>query len=197
MGLKLCNKAHAQCVGESQAREIASLSHSFEDYVFDLEFEAEEVSKAISKLQNGKAAGPDGVSSEHLKFGGSLLNTWITQIFNAIIFLECVPPSFKEANITPIYKGKGKDPLDPNSYRGIGVSNVLSKLFESVTLSRMLPELESKGFPSIQQTAYQCGVSSEDATFAVYETITHLTRNGNTVFQTFLTWKRLLIVLNT
>ena len=119
--------------------------------MFDLEFEAEEVSKAISKLQNGKAAGPDGVSSEHLKFGGSLLNTWITQIFNAIIFLECVPPSSKEANITPIYKGKG---LDPNSYRSIGVSNVLSKLFESLTLSRMLPELESKGFPSIQQTAY-------------------------------------------
>ena len=153
--------------------------------MFDLEFEAEEVSKAISKLQNGKAAGPDGVSSEHLKSGGSLLNTWITQIFNAIIFLECVLPSFKEANITPIYKGKGNDPLDPNSYRGIGVSNVLSKLFESLTLSRMLPELESKGFPSIQQTAHQCGVSCEDATFAVYETITHLTRNGNTVFQTF------------
>ena len=89
------------------------------------------------------------------------------------------------ANFTPIYKGKGKDPLDPNSYRGIGVSNVLSKLFESLTLSRMLPELESNGFPSIQQTAYQRGVSCEDATFAVYETLTHLTRDGNTVYQTF------------
>ena len=69
------------------------------------------------------------------------------------------------------------------------VSNVLSKLFESLTLARMLaqmlPELETKGFPSIQQTAYQCGVSCEDATFAVYETLTHLARNGNTVFQTF------------
>ena len=49
----------------------------------------------------------------------------------------------------------------------------------------ILPELETKGFPSIQQTAYQCGVSCEDATFAVYETLTHLAQNGNTVFQTF------------
>ena len=150
--------------------------------MFDLEFEVEEVSSAISKLQNGKASGPDGVSSEHLKFGGSLLKTWITQIFNAILLLECVPSSFKVANITPIYKGKGKDPLDPNSYRGIGVSNVLSKLFESLTLSRMMPELESKGFPSIQQTAYQCSVSCEDATFATHEALTHFIQNGNTDF---------------
>ena len=98
----------------------------------------------ISKLPNRKATGPDGVSSEHLKFGGSLLRTWITQIYDAIL-----PLSFKEANITPIYKGKGKNPLDPNSYRGMGVSNVLSELFESLALSRMLPELETKGFPSI------------------------------------------------
>ena len=73
-----------------------------EDYVFDMNFEAEEVSKAISMLWNGKAAGPDGVSGEHLKFGGWLLKTWITQIFNAVLMLECIPPSFKEANITPI-----------------------------------------------------------------------------------------------
>ena len=58
-------------------------------------------------------------------------------------------------------------------------------VFESLTLSRMLPELESNGFPSIQQTAYQRGVSCEDATFAVYETLTHLIRDGNTVYQTF------------
>ena len=46
----------------------------------------------------------------------------------------------------------------------------------------MIPELESKGFPSIQQRAYQRSVSCEDATFAAYETIAHLTRN---VFKTF------------
>ena len=132
---------------------LITASRSHGDYVFDIEFDVEEVSKAISKLPNRKAAGPDGVSSEHLKFGGSLLRTWITQIFNAILLLECVPSSFKEANITPIYKGKGKSPLDPNSYRGIGVSNELSKLLESLTLARMLPELETKGFPSIQQSA--------------------------------------------
>ena len=176
------------CDVKAMQNEVASLSsasHSREDYVFDVEFEAEEVLNAVSKLHNGKVAGPDGILGEHLKYGGSLLGTWIMQIFNAILLLECVPLCFKQVNITPIYKGKGKDPRDPNSYRGIGVSNILSKLFESLTLTRMMPELESKGFPSIQQTAYQRGVSCEDATFAAFETIAYLTRSGNTVFQTF------------
>ena len=83
--------------------------------MLDVEFDVEEV----SKLPNHKATRPDVISSEHLKFGGSL-RTLITQIFNAIFLLECVPSYFKEANITPTYKGKGKSPLDPNSYRGIG-----------------------------------------------------------------------------
>ena len=124
-------------------------------------------------------------SSEHLKFSGCILRAWITQIFNAILLLECIPSSFKVANITPVYKRKGKDPLNPNSYRGIGVSNVLSKLFESLTLSRMLPELGSRGFPPNQQTAYQHGKSCEDATFSVFETLSYLTQNGNNVFQIF------------
>ena len=158
-------------------------SRNNEDYIFDIDFGVEEVGKAIKNLPNRKAA-PDGISGEHLKFGGGLLITWITQLLNAILLLENVPPSFKAVNITPIYKGKGKDPLDPNNYRGIGVSNVFSKLFESLMLSRMLPELNSRGFPLIQQTAYQQGISCEDATFAVFETLSYLTRNGNTVLQT-------------
>ena len=80
------------CEVQALQREIMSLttaSRSHEDYVFDVEFDVEEVSKAISKLPNRKATGPDGVSSEHLKFGVSLLRTWITQIFSAILLLEC------------------------------------------------------------------------------------------------------------
>ena len=36
----------------------SSTSHSHEDYVFDVKFEAENLN-AVSKLHNGKAAGPD------------------------------------------------------------------------------------------------------------------------------------------
>ena len=66
----------------------AHSSHNNEDHVFDIDLEFEEVDKAVVHLSNGKAAGPDGMTGEHLKYGGSLLRTWITQIFNAILLLR-------------------------------------------------------------------------------------------------------------
>ena len=49
----------------------------------------------------------------------------------------------------------------------------------------LLPELESKGFPLVQQTEYQHGVSCLNAMFSAYETLSYLTRNGYAVLQTF------------
>ena len=38
------------------------------------------------------------------------LKEWTKQIFNAIVALS-LHASFKNANVTPVYKGKGRDPL--------------------------------------------------------------------------------------
>jgi hypothetical protein len=45
--------------------------------------------------------------------------------FNKIIHLERIPSSFKEAVIVPVYKGKGRDSLLANNYRGISLSSVI------------------------------------------------------------------------
>ena len=60
---------------QEELRRMTRESNNNEEFIFDIEFESEEVGKAIQHLRNGKAAGPDGVSAEHLKFGGSLLVT--------------------------------------------------------------------------------------------------------------------------
>lgn len=51
-------------VGQALQDDLMRMTHDSlnnEDYVFDIEFEAEEVEKAIERLPNGKAVGPDGV----------------------------------------------------------------------------------------------------------------------------------------
>ena len=51
-------------VGQALQDDYMQMTHDSlnnEDYVFDIEFEAEEVEKAIECLPNGKAVGPDGV----------------------------------------------------------------------------------------------------------------------------------------
>ena len=82
--------------------------------VFDIDFEAEEVQQPIKHLPNGKAAGPDGISGEHLKFSGSMLRTWITQVFNAILSLSSVSLHLLKFPIIPLStKGKKKTPSIP------------------------------------------------------------------------------------
>ena len=81
----------------------------------------------------------------------------------------------KEGIITPIYKGKGKDPLSASSYRGITISSSLSKLLDVVILNRMRPFLDELNIP---QTAYQKGLSCSDATFVTQETLFHHLREG-------------------
>ena len=56
-------------------------------------FTVEEIEVSIRKLKSNKAGGIDGLQSEHLKFGGTLLTLWLTQIFSAFIQFEQVPPS--------------------------------------------------------------------------------------------------------
>ena len=90
----------------------------------------------------------DCLDPEHIFYGGEALKLWLKKLFNRIIALEEIPTCLlNEGLIIPVYKGNGKDPLLPDSYRGITLSSVISKLFEIVLLQRLTPLLEEVGFP--------------------------------------------------
>ena len=90
----------------------------------------------------------------------------VDKIFNAIISLESVPSCLTEGIVVPVYKGKGKDPLSPSSYHGITLSSVIAKTLEVIILKRMSPILDATGFPDMNQTGFQKGISCADATFS-------------------------------
>ena len=117
----------------------------------DVPVTIEEIDTAISKLQRGKACGQDGILPEHIIYGGSNYRLWLLKVFNAIIDLEVVPPSLLRAIIVPIYKGKGRDPLSMDNYRGISLTSVIGKLFERIVLQRITPVLKEIGIPHYTQ----------------------------------------------
>ena len=128
-----------------------------DDQILDSEILVEEVEVALRLLKLGRSKGADGLSAEHLIYGGTAIVLWLKKIFNRIISLEEVPSCLKEGVIIPVYKGKGKDPMVTHSYRGITLSSVIAKAFEIVILNRMSPVLDRLGFPDINQTAFQKG----------------------------------------
>ena len=104
---------------------LTSLSKLNSDDIVDDDFTVEEVELALKKLKTRK--GLDGLQPEHLKYGGALLTLWLKQIFNAFIRLEHIPPHILTGIIRPVYKGKGKDPFNCHSFRGITRTSVILK----------------------------------------------------------------------
>ena len=75
-------------------------------------FSIEEIEHAVKKLKIGKGCGADKLQAEHLKYGGHIVLLLLQRIFNTIIQLEGIPLCLKLGITVPIFKGKGRDPLN-------------------------------------------------------------------------------------
>ena len=166
----------------NKINDLAFASLSNEEHILDVPFTLEEVKCAIMKLKSRKSCGPDGLSAEHLKWGGDSLHLWLLGIVNSIIDFEEIPSLFKLGSICPIYKGGGKDPLLINNYRGITVNSMFSKVLEILILSRLEPTLSEVDFPHLNQSAYRKHTGCTDAIFATQELIARYISEGSTVY---------------
>lgn len=133
------------------------------------------VKKAASKLRNKKAAGLDGISTEHIKHGGTDLLIHISVVFQAMLRHGYVPEQWKESVIVPILKNKSGSKMDPDNYRGITLSSIMSKLFERVLLMKYGHLLKT----SQLQFGFTPNVGTAECSYVVQETIDHYLSNGN------------------
>ena len=92
------------------------------------------VEKAVSKLSGGTSPGADNITREHVKHAHPILLSLLTKLFNLMLLYQYVPSSFGCSIIIPILKpGKPSDRAD--SYRGISLNSIFSKIFEHCLLS--------------------------------------------------------------
>ena len=93
--------------------------------------------------------------------------------------------SLKLEIVTPIHKWGGKDLLDTNSYRGIALTPVLTKVLESLILNRLRDVLLEKGIPHLNQTGYRRKVSCAEAIFVTVETVSQFAQQGERMHMCF------------
>jgi len=122
---------------DSCIQHMEALSFGFCDQILDDPLTTEEIEMAVRKIKSNRSGGADGLTAEHLKHGGPAVVVWLKRIFNLIISLEQVPCCLKLGVIVPVFKGKGRDPLSCNNYRGITLTSVISKCLEVVILDRL------------------------------------------------------------
>jgi len=136
----------------------------------------EEVDAAVRKQKKGKAPGLDTVSAEHLLNCHPILITLLTKIFNLCLMFEYVPDGFGLGIVVPLLKaGKPGDKVE--SYRGITLNPVISKIFEQCLLNLFSNFLKS----SDRQFGFKPGYGCSKAIYTVRKTVDFFVNRGSTV----------------
>ena len=91
----------------------------------------EMITKAITKMASGKAAGPSGIVAEMLKPVGEAGAEEVRDLVENIISEGCIPTDWQESFIVNLCKGKG-DALNRGNYRGLKLIEQVMKVLERV-----------------------------------------------------------------
>ena len=140
------------------------------------------VAKVLSSLHNGKAAGPDGLSSEHLKLASSRISVLLSMFFNAALSHGYLPSVFTYSLLIPVIKDKAGDPASKSNYRPIALLSVLAKVLEKCILTVYSDFLSSTD----HQFGFKAKHSTDLCIFALKETIQYYLNSSTPVFACFL-----------
>ena len=106
-------------------------------------FSAEDVARAVKASNNSKALGPDLIAPIHLKKLGVHGYSYLANIFNASLSTCKIPTVWKTGKVIPIAK-PGKPVSDSASYRPISLLSPAAKILESLLLPLLAPHLPLK-----------------------------------------------------
>jgi hypothetical protein len=155
------DKAHTRMVKNG----LKSLRKSFvNDHAVSNCFTADDITKAIKELKNGKAPGFDGIHPEFLIHCGKYATKWMTTFFSDILSTGNIPDKMKRAKIIAILK-PGKPPDQPKSYRPIALLSVIFKLLERLIYNRISPQILN-AIP-IEQAGFRPNRSCSDQILAL------------------------------
>jgi hypothetical protein len=106
----------------------------------DNPIQAPEFSAALRRSHNGRAAGPDGIPTELLKYGGDAIPRQLSDIVNSIYSNHSSASFLGEGTLCPLNK-PGK-PKTVSNVRPITLLNTTRKLLSLVILERIYPSIE-------------------------------------------------------
>ena len=144
--------------------------------VFNNEISLEEIQKAIKSLKRNKAPGKDNVTNEMIKCSNSFLIHKLYTLFNEIFNSGIYPKSWNTDLIYSVHKSGNKD--DPNNYRGITLSNCISKLFHTVLFKRFESLFEKENIISPAQAGFRKNHRTTDHIFTLFTLIKKYMKKG-------------------
>ena len=139
-------------------------------------FDVQLISELISQMENGKAAGLDDLSCEHLKYSHPVATVILCKLFNIFLAIEYLPRGFGLSYTVPIPKCDGRA-LSVEDFRGISISPVVSKLFELAVLNRFSDYFQTAD----NQFGFKKHLGCRHAVYCLRNVIERYTANNSTV----------------
>lgn len=129
----------------------------------------EQVLEAIKSLKNGRAAGPDEVYGEYLKYGGPRVATEFAKIFNKMFEHHSSLPELLDGILIPLNKPAKQRRVE--NTRPITLLNTIRKLLSNIVLQTARPALE--GYISVNQSGFRRNRSTTDVIWTYRWMIAH------------------------
>lgn len=120
-----------------------------------------EVKNIIISLDDKKACGHDGITSQVLKIAATHHIFEIKKIINLSLSSGVFPTSLKTALVVPIHKSG--DTNDISNYRPISLLPIFSKVLEKIVHNRVYNYLKTFNLISDNQYGFLPGLGTEDA----------------------------------
>ena len=116
------------------------------------------IRKAISKMKNNAASGPDGIPANFIKTFCDFLLEPLEIIYKKSVDDKIFPHIWKLMYISPVKK-PGKLKLVPSNYRPVALTSHLGKILESVIKDQIQDYIESNGLLSSNQHRFRKNMS--------------------------------------
>ena len=131
----------------------------------------------------GKAAGPDGINNRLLKQLSKPLSNPLSDLFNSSLAHGKVPTTWKEANITPIFKKN--DPLEISNYRPISLLNTIGKVLEKIVHKHVFNFFKDNNVITTLQSGFVPDGSTTNQLLDIYNTFCKALDEGKEVRAVF------------
>ncbi|CAI2725549.1 unnamed protein product [Schistosoma spindalis] len=156
--------------------------------ITNVNFNVQNISKAISTLKHSYTDGPDGIPASMLKRGGDDMCVLLLKLFAISLSTACYPTAWKTTHIIPKIKTGPEANID--NYRPINITSVVSRVMEKVVKAAVVQHLLANSLISTSQHGFLRSRSCDTCLVDYLNDITLKRDNGLLVSVLFLDFKK-------
>ncbi|KAJ8737185.1 hypothetical protein PYW07_000456 [Mythimna separata] len=153
---------------------------------------ADTILHCVKNMKRGKSPGHDGLSVEHVLYGGYLLYEILSKFYNLCLSHCYLPKYFMKTVVVPLFKNGSGNASDSKNYRPISLATIFSKIFERILHPQLLKYIKINN----AQFGFRAGLSTDMAIYALKNTVKYYNSRNTTVYACFLDLSRAFDTIN-